>query len=365
MFDNLIGNRERNLGNMLRDAEWNVILLDHSRAFGVGTELPQKMRRIDAAFWARIESLTRPQLDAALRAWLGEPEIQAILDRRDRMRSRDQVAAAVAQQWCRAARARSEHASWPMIPKTIAHYEILAPIGEGGMGVVYRALDTRLGRPVAVKLLSPEGAIDGERRKRFVQEARAASALNHPHIITIYDIGQAEGVDFIAMEYVAGPSLARRSHRAGCRVEEALQYARPDRRRAGGRARRRDPASRPQAGQHHGRHGWRQAVDQGARFRAREADRVRRLQAHRRASLHGERRRGRSSPDRGRDDPRHGRLHVARAGRGQTCGRAVGCLLVRRGALRNDHGPSCIQRRDEDVHAGGDPHERARTAEPA
>ena len=96
-----------------------------------------------------------------------------------------------------------------MIPKTIAHYEILAPIGEGGMGVVYRALDTRLGRPVAVKLLSPEGAIDGERRKRFVQEARAASALNHPHIITIYDIGQAEGLDFIAMEYVPGPSLAQ------------------------------------------------------------------------------------------------------------------------------------------------------------
>ena len=95
-----------------------------------------------------------------------------------------------------------------MITRTISHYEILAPIGEGGMGVVYRALDTRLGRPVAVKLLRPDGAIDPERRKRFVQEARAASALNHPHIITIYDIGQAEGIDFMAMEYVAGPSLA-------------------------------------------------------------------------------------------------------------------------------------------------------------
>ena len=87
MFDNLIGNRERNLGNMLRDPEWNVILLDHSRAFGTSTELPHKMRRIDGAFWARIESLTRPQLDTALRAWIGEPEIQAILDRRDRMRN--------------------------------------------------------------------------------------------------------------------------------------------------------------------------------------------------------------------------------------------------------------------------------------
>ena len=111
-----------------------------------------------------------------------------------------------------------------MIPKTIAHYEILAPIGEGGMGVVYRALDTRLGRPVAVKLLSPEGAIDGERRKRFVQEARAASALNHPHIITIYDIGQAEGLDFIAMEYVPGPSLAQAIAESRLPVGEALQY---------------------------------------------------------------------------------------------------------------------------------------------
>ncbi len=81
-----------------------------------------------------------------------------------------------------------------MITKTISHYEILAPIGEGGMGVVYRAVDTRLGRPVAVKLLRSDGAIDGESRKRFVHEARAASALNHPHIITIYDIGQDAGV---------------------------------------------------------------------------------------------------------------------------------------------------------------------------
>ena len=73
----------------------------------------------------------------------------------------------------------------PMAPKTIAHYELLSPIGEGGMGVVYRAVDTRLGRPVAVKLLRNDGVSDGERRKRFAQEATAASALNHPHIITI------------------------------------------------------------------------------------------------------------------------------------------------------------------------------------
>jgi serine/threonine protein kinase/Tol biopolymer transport system component len=112
-----------------------------------------------------------------------------------------------------------------MTTKTIAHYEILAPIGEGGMGVVYRALDTRLGRPVAVKLLRPEGVVDAESRKRFVQEAKAASALNHPHIITIYDIGQAEGVDFIAMEYIAGSSLAQVIGQGRLSIADALTYS--------------------------------------------------------------------------------------------------------------------------------------------
>ena len=112
-----------------------------------------------------------------------------------------------------------------MTTKTISHYEILAPIGEGGMGVVYRALDTRLGRPVAVKLLRCDGVITGESRKRFVQEARAASALNHPHIVTIYEIGQDQDVDFIAMEYLAGQSLAHLIGHGGLRLREGLKYA--------------------------------------------------------------------------------------------------------------------------------------------
>jgi eukaryotic-like serine/threonine-protein kinase len=116
-------------------------------------------------------------------------------------------------------------AAWPMITKTISHYEILEPLGEGGMGVVYRAVDTRLGRPVAVKLLKPDRTIDGETRQRFVQEARAASALNHPHIITIYEIGQSDGVDFIAMEYVAGSTLAHLIGRSRLSIGAALGYA--------------------------------------------------------------------------------------------------------------------------------------------
>jgi hypothetical protein len=87
MFDNLIGNGERNPRNMLRDGAWNLILIDHSRAFGVGSALFHKMARIDDEHWAKIDALTRSQLDAALRAWLDASEIDAILDRRETMRA--------------------------------------------------------------------------------------------------------------------------------------------------------------------------------------------------------------------------------------------------------------------------------------
>jgi formylglycine-generating enzyme required for sulfatase activity/dienelactone hydrolase/predicted Ser/Thr protein kinase len=105
-------------------------------------------------------------------------------------------------------------------------YEILEKLGEGGMGVLYRARDTRLGRTVALKLLRPETLGDPDRRARFVREARAASALNHPNIVTVYDIDQtADGSDCIAMEYVDGRALDRRLHDGPLPVEEALRYA--------------------------------------------------------------------------------------------------------------------------------------------
>ena len=112
-----------------------------------------------------------------------------------------------------------------MTTRSLSHYELLEPLGEGGMGTVYRAVDTRLGRPVAVKVLRGEAAISVESRKRFMQEARAASGLNHPHIITIYDIGQDDGVDFIAMEYVPGQSLARLIGRPGITLDDTLNRA--------------------------------------------------------------------------------------------------------------------------------------------
>ncbi|MES1261829.1 MAG: protein kinase, partial [Acidobacteriota bacterium] len=95
-----------------------------------------------------------------------------------------------------------------MTGRTVGPYEILDKLGEGGMGAVYKALDTRLGRELALKFLPPDVASDEERRMRFIREAQAASRLNHPNIITIYDIAEAEGSHFITMEYVPGKTLA-------------------------------------------------------------------------------------------------------------------------------------------------------------
>jgi len=112
-----------------------------------------------------------------------------------------------------------------VIGQNILHYRVLEKLGEGGMGVVYKARDTRLDRFIAIKILPPDKISDPERKRRFVQEAKAASALNHPNIITIYDIGQSDGIDFISMEYVAGKTLERLIPRHGMRLNEALKCA--------------------------------------------------------------------------------------------------------------------------------------------
>jgi eukaryotic-like serine/threonine-protein kinase len=113
-----------------------------------------------------------------------------------------------------------------MVGRTISHYRILDRIGGGGMGVVYRATDVRLDRLVAIKILTPDRVTDAEWRRRFVFEAKAASSLNHPHIVTVYDIDSADGVDFIAMEHVAGRTLHDRLGGKGLPVGEALKYLR-------------------------------------------------------------------------------------------------------------------------------------------
>jgi eukaryotic-like serine/threonine-protein kinase len=108
--------------------------------------------------------------------------------------------------------------------RTIAHYRVLEKIGEGSMGLVYKARDLHLSRFVVLKVLPSEYVADPERKRRFVQEARAASALKHPNIIAIHDINSDAGVDFIVMEYVEGKTLDRRIGRKGLRIGEALKY---------------------------------------------------------------------------------------------------------------------------------------------
>src|SRR5262245_42152819 len=112
-----------------------------------------------------------------------------------------------------------------LIGQQLGSYQILSLLGAGGMGIVYKARDTRLNRPVAIKVLPPDRVSDPERKRRFIQEARAASALNHPNIITIHDIGSKKGIDFIVMEYVAGKTLDRLIPRKGMRQAETLKLA--------------------------------------------------------------------------------------------------------------------------------------------
>src|SRR5438445_776309 len=104
-------------------------------------------------------------------------------------------------------------------------YEILAPLGKGGMGEVYRAHDTRLHRTVAIKILPHDKVADPERKRRFLQEARAASALNHPNIVTLHDIANDSGVDYLVMEHVAGKSLDKLIAPKGLPLTAAIGYA--------------------------------------------------------------------------------------------------------------------------------------------
>ena len=111
-----------------------------------------------------------------------------------------------------------------MIGRTLDRYRIDQKLGEGGMGVVYKARDTHLDRTVAIKVLPPEKLFDPDRKQRFVKEARAASALNHPNIVTLHDIRSADGIDFIVMEYATGRTLAQMIPASGFAVTRGLRY---------------------------------------------------------------------------------------------------------------------------------------------
>jgi len=112
-----------------------------------------------------------------------------------------------------------------MIGRRLSHYDVTESLGAGGMGEVYRAHDTRLNRDVAIKVLPADRSLSDNARRRFQREAMAASALNHPNIITIYEINSQDTTDFIVMEYVRGVTLASVLRKRSLGVEEAVRYA--------------------------------------------------------------------------------------------------------------------------------------------
>src|SRR5690242_5533631 len=202
----------------------------------------------------------------------------------------------------------------------VSHYRISGKLGQGGMGVVYSAEDTRLGREVALKFV-PENQRDEQARERLQREARAASALNHPNICTIYDVGEHEGEYFIAMELLQGETLQQRLWRGslpldmaleiGIQLSDALQAE-----HSKGILHR--DIKRAWAGQADGFRPGAQLACGG-----------------REQGFGPYRQPGRSPPDKPRDGAGHGGLHVARAGaRGRT-GRALRSVFTGGGALRN------------------------------
>ena len=108
----------------------------------------------------------------------------------------------------------------------LGSYEVTAKIGQGGMGEVSQAIDTRLDRTVALKVLPAHAAADPDRRQRFEREARTISSLNHPHICTLHDIGRQDGTDFLVMEYLEGETLAQRLTKGALPIDQSLRYAR-------------------------------------------------------------------------------------------------------------------------------------------
>src|SRR5205807_1796747 len=112
-----------------------------------------------------------------------------------------------------------------LVGQTLGHYTIREQLGAGGMGEVYLAQDTRLGRKVALKLLPAFFTTQDERVRRFEQEARAASALNHPNILTIYEIGQIDSRHFIATEFIEGETLRQHMLKSHMEINEVLDVA--------------------------------------------------------------------------------------------------------------------------------------------
>ncbi len=185
---------------------------------------PERWQQIDQLYHAALER------DAALRsAFLdracgGDAELRREVD--SLLVSHERGRAFMAEPALRvAAQVLAGDRAESLVGRVLAHYRVVSPLGAGGMGQVYLAEDTALGRRVALKLLPEYFTHNKEQVQRFRQEARAASALNHPNILTVYEVGQVDGAEFMATEYVEGETLRARMARTRMPVSEVLDVA--------------------------------------------------------------------------------------------------------------------------------------------
>jgi Tol biopolymer transport system component len=191
---------------------------------------PERWHQVKQIFQSAIERPPDERAAFLARACAGDPnlrsEVESLISSDEQAGDTIEVIAAIEAMAAQAATEMiADDRASSIIGKQIGHYLVLSHIERGGMGEVFLAQDTRLGRKVALKLLRSEFTRDEDRLRRFQQEARSTSALNHPNILTIYDIGQADSLHFMATEYVEGETLRQHIGRTRMTLGQALDVA--------------------------------------------------------------------------------------------------------------------------------------------
>src|SRR5437016_10034351 len=190
--------------------------------------MPERWQQLDRLFHLALERAPEERAAFLDQECAGDQqlrkEVEVLIAAHERAGSFIEKPALEVEAWSLANR-RGDAGNEPMLGKTVGRYRVLALLGSGGMGEVYLAQDTVLGRKVALKLLPAHFIEDAERLRRFEQEARAASALNHPNILTIYEIGHTDSLRYIATEFIDGVTLRERMAGKPMETSEALDVA--------------------------------------------------------------------------------------------------------------------------------------------